>query len=125
MNDSQRPLPQKLGKYEVRREVGRGGMGIVYEGFDPVIGRRVALKTFITDYFDGTQSDNLLTRLRREAQAAGRLNHRNIIAVYDYGEDTVKNADGADATTAYIAMEFVEGRSLESYFEAHERFPMG
>jgi eukaryotic-like serine/threonine-protein kinase len=125
MNDAQRPLPQKLGKYEVRREVGRGGMGIVYEGFDPVIGRRVALKTFITDYFDATQSDNLLTRLRREAQAAGRLNHRNIIAVYDYGEDIVKNADGADATTAYIAMEFVEGRSLESYLEAHERFPMG
>jgi eukaryotic-like serine/threonine-protein kinase len=125
MNDAQRPLPQKLGKYEVRREVGRGGMGIVYEGFDPVIGRRVALKTFITEYFDGTQSDNLLTRLRREAQAAGRLNHRNIIAVYDYGEDIVKNADGADATTAYIAMEYVEGRSLESYLEAHERFPMG
>ena len=125
MSDAQTPLPQKLGKYEVRREVGRGGMGIVYEGFDPVIARRVALKTFITDYFDGTQSDNLLTRLRREAQAAGRLNHRNIIAVYDYGEDTVKGPDGADATTAYIAMEFVEGRSLESYFEAHERFPMG
>jgi eukaryotic-like serine/threonine-protein kinase len=125
MNDAPRPLPQKLGKYEVRREVGRGGMGIVYEGFDPVIGRRVALKTFITEYFDATQSDNLLTRLRREAQAAGRLNHRNIIAVYDYGEDTVKSPDGADATTAYIAMEFVEGRSLESYFVAHERFPMG
>jgi serine/threonine-protein kinase len=125
MNEAQRPLPQKLGKYEVRHEVGRGGMGIVYEGFDPVIGRRVALKTFIAEYFDGTQSDNLLTRLRREAQAAGRLNHRNIISVYDYGEDTVKNADGADATTAYIAMEFVEGRSLESYLEAHERFPMG
>jgi eukaryotic-like serine/threonine-protein kinase len=125
MNDAQRPLPEKLGKYEVRREVGRGGMGIVYEGFDPVIGRRVALKTFITDYFDATQSDNLLTRLRREAQAAGRLNHRNIIAVYDYGEDIVKDPDGTDATTAYIAMEFVEGRSLESYFEAHERFPMG
>ena len=123
MNVAQRPLPQKLGKYEVRREVGRGGMGIVYEGFDPVIGRRVALKTFITEYFDGTQSDNLLTRLKREAQAAGRLNHPNIIAVYDYGEDTVKDAKGADSITAYIAMEFIEGRSLESYFEAHERFP--
>src|SRR6202044_2162472 len=52
-------------------------------------------------------------------------NHRNIIAVYDYGEDVVKDPDGAEATTAYIAMEFVEGRSLESYLEAHERFPMG
>ena len=46
-------LPPKLGKYEVRREVGRGGMGIVYEGYDPVIDRRVALKTLISEYFDG------------------------------------------------------------------------
>ena len=124
MNAASRPLPERLGKYQVRREVGRGGMGIVYEGYDPVIDRRVALKTFITEYFDGTQADNLLTRLRREAQAAGRLSHRNIIAVYDYGEETVKDATGADSSTAFIAMEFIEGRSLESYFEAHERFPM-
>ena len=124
MNAAQRPMPEKLGKYQVRREVGRGGMGIVYEGFDPNIDRRVALKTFINEFFDGTQSDNLLTRLRREAQAAGRLSHPNIIAVYDYGEDVTKDDAGAEHTTAYIAMEFVEGRSLENYFQAHERFPM-
>ena len=124
MNASSRILPQKLGKYEVRREVGRGGMGIVYEGFDPLIDRRVALKTFINEFFDGTQSDNLLTRLRREAQAAGRLSHPNIIAVYEYGEDVVPNAEGGETKTAFIAMEFIEGRSLESYFEANERFPM-
>ena len=118
-------LPPKLGKYEVRREIGRGGMGIVYEGFDPVINRRVALKTFIGEFYDGTKSDNLLTRLRHEAQAGGRLSHPHIIAVYDYGEETVKDAAGADVHTAFIAMEFVEGRSLESYFEANERFPMG
>ena len=119
-----RPLPQKLGKYEVRREIGRGGMGVVYEGFDPLIDRRVALKTFINEFFDGTQSDNLLTRLQREAQAAGRLSHPNIIAVYDFGEDVVKDAQGAETKTAFIAMEFVEGRSLESYLEAKERFAM-
>jgi eukaryotic-like serine/threonine-protein kinase len=124
MNASSRILPQKLGKYEVRREVGRGGMGIVYEGFDPLIDRRVALKTFINEFFDGTQSDNLLTRLRREAQAAGRLSHPNIIAVYEYGEDVVPNVEGGETKTAFIAMEFIEGRSLESYFEANERFPM-
>lgn len=124
MNAALRPVPQKLGKYEVRREVGRGGMGIVYEGYDPVIDRRVALKTFIHEFFDGTQSDNLLTRLRREAQAAGRLSHPNIIAVYDYDEDKTLDADGTEHTTAFIAMEFVEGRSLENYFQAHERFPM-
>lgn len=124
MDAASRPIPQRLGKYEVRREVGRGGMGIVYEGFDAVIDRRVALKTFITEFFDGTQADNVLTRLRREAQAAGRLSHRNIIAVYDFGEETVKDAAGKDAHTAFIAMEFIEGRSLEGYLEAHERFPL-
>lgn len=124
MNAVLRPVPEKLGKYQVRREVGRGGMGIVYEGFDPHIDRRVALKTFINEFFDGTQADNLLTRLRREAQAAGRLSHPNIIAVYDYGEESTKDEAGAEHTTAFIAMEFVEGRSLENYFEAHERFPM-
>jgi eukaryotic-like serine/threonine-protein kinase len=124
MNAAVPPMPEKLGKYQVRREVGRGGMGIVYEGFDPNIDRRVALKTFINEFFDGTQSDNLLTRLRREAQAAGRLSHPNIIAVYDYGEESTKDAAGAEHTTAFIAMEFVEGRSLENYFQAHERFPM-
>ena len=124
MSDAPRALPPKLGKYEIRREVGRGGMGVVYEGFDPVIGRRVALKTFISELFDGTQADNLLTRLRREAQAAGRLSHPNIIAVYDFDEDVVTGADGADSKTAFIAMEFIEGRSLESYFEAKERFPV-
>jgi predicted Ser/Thr protein kinase len=124
MSAASRPLPPKLGKYEVRREVGRGGMGIVYEGFDPLINRRVALKTFISEFFDGTQADNLLTRLRREAQAAGRLSHPNIIAVYDYGEEIVKDAQGVETSTAFIAMEFVEGRSLESYCDANERFPM-
>jgi serine/threonine protein kinase len=118
------PLPQKLGKYEVRREVGRGGMGIVYEGFDPLIGRRVALKTFIQQYLDNTQEDNLLARLQREAQAGGRLNHPHIIAVFDYGEETIKDAHGDDVRSAFIAMEFVEGRSLQSYFEANERFSL-
>ena len=118
------PLPQKLGKYEVRREVGRGGMGIVYEGFDPLIGRRVALKTFIQQYLDNTQEDNLLARLQREAQAGGRLNHPHIIAVFDYGEETIKDAHGDDIRSAFIAMEFVEGRSLQSYFEANERFSL-
>jgi predicted Ser/Thr protein kinase len=124
MNATVPPLPQKLGKYEVRREVGRGGMGIVYEGYDPLIGRRVALKTFIQQYLDNTQEDNLLARLQREAQAGGRLNHPHIIAVYDYGEEMIKDAHGDDIRSAYIAMEFVEGRSLQSYFEANERFSL-
>jgi eukaryotic-like serine/threonine-protein kinase len=124
MNADIKPIPERLGKYQVRREVGRGGMGVVYEGYDPLIDRRVALKTFLAEGFDGTQPDNLMTRLQREAQAAGRLSHRNIIAVYDFGEDVAKDDAGKDSKTAFIAMEFIEGRSLESYFQANERFPM-
>lgn len=106
---------KKLGKYEIRGELGQGAMGIVYDGFDPMIGRRVALKTVRRDQLDRAEAEEILARFRREAQAAGRLNHPNIVQIYEYGED-----EG----TAYIAMEFVEGRELKDYFDADERFPM-
>jgi len=109
------PLPQKLGKYEVRRELGRGAMGVVYEGFDPGIGRRVALKTVRKDQLERDEAQELLSRFKREAQAAGRLNHPNIVAIYEYGED-----EG----TAFIAMEYVEGRELKDYFDKSEVFPL-
>ncbi len=109
-------IPQKLGKYEVRRELGRGAMGIVYEGWDPMIDRRVALKTVRKDQLDRTEVDEILSRFQREARAAGRLNHPNVVAVYEYGED----ADGV----AFIAMEYVEGRELKDYFDKQERFSM-
>ena len=119
-------MPAKLGKYEVRREIGRGGMGVVYEGFDPAIERRVALKTLKTtdnSPAGASQTDSLLVRLKREAQAAGRLTHPNIVAVYDFGEETGAGADGSQTHTAFIAMEFVEGRELSSFFTDNERFP--
>ena len=122
------PVPAKLGKYEVRREIGRGGMGVVYEGFDPAIERRVALKTLKTleassSATPSQTTDSLLVRLKREAQAAGRLTHPNIVAVYDFGEESVTGADGVQTNTAFIAMEFVEGRELSSFFSDNERFP--
>jgi serine/threonine-protein kinase len=123
MSTEPQPLPPKLGKYEIRREVGRGGMGVVYEGYDPLIHRRVALKTLISELFTGTQADTYLTRLQREAQAAGRLSHPNIVAVYDFGEEPLPNPEHAGARMAFIAMEFVEGRELSSYLSAAERFP--
>jgi eukaryotic-like serine/threonine-protein kinase len=119
---SGRLLPGKLGKYQVRRELGVGGMGVVYEGYDPLIQRRVALKTVNETALDGTQGAELASRLQREAQAAGRLTHPNIVAVYDYGEDVVRGANGSTRTTAFIAMELVEGRELKSYLESGERF---
>jgi len=115
------PLPHKLGKYEIRREVGRGAMGVVYEAFDPVIQRRVALKTLVTELSSSSQSETYLKRLQREAQAAGRLTHPNIVAVYDFGEEPLSGGKGA-ARIAFIAMEFVDGRELESCLHAGERF---
>lgn len=109
-------IPTKLGKYEIRGELGRGAMGVVYDGWDPMIARRVALKTVRKDQLDLSMVDELLSRFQREAQAAGRLSHPNVVSVYEYGED----ADG----TAYIAMEYVEGRELKDYFDHHEKFPL-
>ncbi|MCE9641611.1 MAG: serine/threonine protein kinase [Betaproteobacteria bacterium] len=107
--------PLKLGKYEILRELGRGAMGIVYEAFDPSIERTVALKTIRRDQLEGDDAAEVITRFQREAKAAGRLNHPNIVAIYDFGEDN---------ETMFIAMEFVIGRELKSHFEKDERFPM-
>jgi len=103
----------KLGKYEIRRELGRGAMGVVYEGYDPNIERIVALKTIRADQLAGEHAADVIARFRREAQAAGRLTHPNIVSIYDFGED---------GGVWYIAMEFVKGRELKEYFEANERF---
>lgn len=108
-------IPKQLGKYEIRGELGRGAMGVVYDGWDPGIGRRVALKTVRRDQLEGNEAEELLSRFKREAQAAGRLSHPGIVAVYEYGED---------AGTAFIAMEFVEGRELKDFFDKNERFPI-
>ena len=102
-----------LGKYEIRRELGRGAMGVVYEGYDPLIKRIVALKTIRADQLAGENAETVVARFRREAQAAGRLNHPNIVSIYDFGEE---------GGVSYIAMEFIQGRELKDYFQANERF---
>ena len=103
----------RLGKYEIRRELGRGAMGVVYEGFDPLIARVVALKTIRADQLATEDAAGLVARFRNEAQAAGRLAHPNIVSIYDFGED-----GGA----WFIAMELVKGRELKERFDAGERF---
>jgi predicted Ser/Thr protein kinase len=104
---------ESIGKYDIRREIGHGAMGVVYEGYDPSIKRVVALKTIRSDQLAGEDPAGVIARFRREAQAAGRLNHPNIVSIYDFGED-----DGV----WYIAMEFVQGRELKECFESNERF---
>ncbi len=124
----------QLGKYLIRRELGKGAMGVVYEGFDPVIERTVAIKTILPQQLGTAEVADVLARFKREAQAAGRLNHPGIVAVYDYGEveaqdDSTLVAGAALAAierprVAFIAMEFVKGRELRDYFEANERFAL-
>jgi len=127
----------KLGKYQIRRTLGKGAMGIVYEGFDPVIERTVAIKTILPSQLSGDEFAGVMARFKREAQAAGRLNHPGIVAIYEYGEDIAQDISDEEATMmaapsasaaaqriAFIAMEFVKGRELRDYFEKNERFPM-
>ena len=105
---------ETLGKYEVKRTLGKGAMGTVYEGWDPIIARRVAIKTVrIPDTHDDPETEEALARFRREAQAAGRLTHPNIVGVFDYGET---------GDIAYIVMEYVDGPSVKSLVDRQERF---
>src|SRR5258708_7919745 len=99
--------PDHLGKYQITAVLAQGAMGVVYRGFDPGIRRTVAIKPIRRELVEGERAAAaMLARFRNEAQAAGKLAHPGIVAVYDYGED---------AAVAYIAMEYVEGNSLREY----------
>ena len=93
-----------LGRYRIDRDLGRGAMGMVYLGHDPQLGRQVAIKTMaLAREFEGDELVEARARFFREAEMAGRLQHRDIVTIYDAGEDQ---------DLAYIAMEFVKGRDL-------------
>lgn len=105
--------PRTLGKYELGDVLGRGATGVVYEARDPVIDRKVAVKT--VDLPPEGEAQDALARFRREVKAAGRLSHPNIVAVHDYNET---------ASVAYIVMEFVDGGTLKSKLDAGERLTL-
>ena len=109
----QKPM---LGRYELVQELGRGAMGVVYLGKDAKIGRQVAIKTMaLADEFQGATLKDAHDRFFREAETAGRLNHPNIVTIYDVGEDQ---------GLAYIAMDFLPGDSLQKYTESSALLPM-
>jgi len=110
--DGQTTAVRTIGRYRAFDELGRGAMGVVYRGFDPIIGRTVALKTLLLDGADA-EAREFRDRLYREAAAAGALSHPNIVTIFDIVED--------GGTTA-VAMEFIEGRSLASIIA--ERAPL-
>ncbi len=110
--------PKTIGRYEILEEVGRGAMGAVYKARDPRIGRIVALKTIAFSFPLGPgEEEEFLKRFYHEAQIAGRLNHPNIVTIYDVGE---KGAEG----DAYIAMEFVTGTNLHDLLAGGGRLPL-
>lgn len=104
-----------LGRYEIMKELGRGAMGTVYLGKDPRINREVAIKTLRYEEIDSEQLDEVKKRFFREAEAAGKLSHPNIVTIYDVGEDY---------DIAYMAMELLDGTDLEKYAKKENRLPM-
>ncbi len=101
-------LPE-FGRYKIEKELGRGAMGVVYLGKDPKINRQVAIKTLDYTQFSDAELRTVKSRFFREAEAAGRLSHNNIVTVYDVGEE-----DGL----GFIAMDYVIGVPLSSYTAA-------
>jgi len=105
----------KAGRYQIVSELGRGSMGVVYQAFDPVIGRTVAIKTMLTEGLGPAEFEEFKARFQREAQAAGVLTHPNIVTVYDFGEDS---------GILFLAMEFLEGKSLQGLVEEQGILPV-
>jgi serine/threonine protein kinase len=108
--------PERLGKYEVRSVLGKGAMGIVYKAYDPHIERFVAIKTIRKDSVEPELAAQYMARFKNEAKAAGRLQHPNIVSVYEYGEDD---------NVTFIAMEYVEGAGLREYLNRSASFDFG
>ena len=105
------PMAHRLaGRYEVRSLIGRGGMAEVHLGFDTRLSRVVAIKMLRRDL---AQDSIFQARFRREAQSAASLNHPNIVAVYDTGEEIIEDATGRSIAVPYIVMEYVEGHTVK------------
>jgi serine/threonine-protein kinase len=105
-----------LGRYQVEKELGKGAMGVVYLGRDPKINRIVAIKTMaLAQEFDEDELIDVKQRFFREAETAGRLNHQNIVTIFDAGEEH---------DLAYIAMEFLKGRDLVGHTKPDRLMPL-
>ncbi|HRD86086.1 MAG TPA: serine/threonine-protein kinase, partial [Rubrivivax sp.] len=108
--------PTSLGRYQLVRVLGEGAMGVVYEATDPRLGRTVAIKTVQRSLVaDPTTAGAYAKRFEREAMAAGRLSHPNIVTVFDFGEQ---------GDFSYIVMEFVRGRELLQAFDSGHTFTL-
>jgi serine/threonine protein kinase len=107
--------PKTLGRYQIQGVLGKGAMGLVYDGLDPGLNRRVAIKTILTQKLDPEARRMVEIRFEREVRAVAKLNHRNIVQVYDFG---------SEGELAYIVMEFIQGKELKDSFDGSERFDL-
>jgi hypothetical protein len=108
---------KQFGRYEILAELGRGAMGIVYKARDPQIGRIVALKTVLLRGHDPEEEEEFRKRFLCEAQAAGRLHHSGIVAIYDAGEDRENH-------NPYMVLEFVSGEPLNRILAREKKLPL-
>jgi serine/threonine-protein kinase len=104
-----------IGRYEIQKELGRGAMGVVYLGKDPKINRLVAIKTVRFEEVDPDLLEDTKKRFFREAEAAGTINHPNIVTIYDVGEEE---------DLAYVAMELLDGSDLTPYIKKDKLLPV-
>jgi len=111
------PETKRFGRYEILGELGRGAMGVVYKARDPQIDRLVALKTISLRGQDPEAEEEFRLRFRNEAQAAGRLHHPGIVAVFDVGED-------AETHDPYIVLEYVAGEALNRILAHEKKLPL-
>lgn len=107
--------PKKLGRYELVSVLGKGAMGVVYDGRDPNLDRRVAIKTVMVDDLAQDAVAEYDARFRTEARSAARLQHPNIVTVYD---------SDRDGDTAFLVMEFIEGQDLKQHLDRGQHFAL-
>jgi eukaryotic-like serine/threonine-protein kinase len=108
-------ITKKLGRYDIIRVLGKGAMGVVYEARDPNLNRQVAIKTVRVNSLSKEEAADYALRFRTEAHSAARLQHPNIVSVYD--------AD-RDGDTPFLVMEYVKGEDLKHYLDAGQRYTL-
>ncbi len=111
-----REMRRKIGKYEIRSVLDQGSTGVVYEGFDRQVERRVAIKTLHPHLLKGKLGVNLLQRFKREAISAARCMHPNIVTIHDYGQHNHR---------PFIVMEYVDGISVHTFMERRQKLGCG
>ena len=105
----------QLGRYKIKGVLGKGAMGLVYDGLDPTLDRRVAIKTIQTKNLDEATAKHYAMRFKREVRAVAKINHPNTVQVYDFGNE---------GDLAFIVMEYIQGRELKDALDKQERFDL-